>query len=85
MILELYRARLCVALEMVGERDVSPADVDGLKLAISDMEEGLSAEQAKALVEQYRANVAEARNESDSATERGLWWAIRAMEQICKA
>lgn len=85
MILALYKARMSVAQNMVGERDVSPEDVDGLKLAISDLEEGLNAEQAKARVEQYRASIAEAQAEKDYATERGLWWVVRAMEAICKA
>lgn len=85
MILDLYRARLMMAMIMVGERDISPHDVDGLKLAVSDLEENLTAEQASERAANYRAIAEEARKENDRATERGMWWAIRAMEHVCKA
>lgn len=81
-VIAAYRARLEEAERQVGTPEIRTADVDGLTLAVSEMESVQTSDQASSKAGEYKAQRDQAVTDGDKATARGLFWVIMGLNRL---
>lgn len=81
-IIAAYQARLAQAVDMVGEPEISTADVDGLSLAVYELKNASDLHDAQKCKATHIAMRDKAVTDGDKHTARGLGWVIMAMSRL---
>lgn len=77
-----YRSRLMMAQDVVGEPECRTCDVDGLSLAVHEVESCSGISDAESKKAEYVAMRDRALADGNKSDARGLFWVVSALSRL---